>query len=106
MWSLKWIGFKDPDILHYAFHSQNHPPVGGNRGFYQNKKLDELLDQGRLVTDKKKRQEVYYQAQSILARDLPYINLWHEEVFAVFQKRFHDFEVYADGRYRGIERLK
>lgn len=102
MWSLQWVGFKDPDILHYAFHSSHFAPMGGNRGFYHNKELDQLLEKARSVVDKKERKKLYFKAQEILNKELPYINLWHEEVFAVMRKSLTGYQVYADGRYQAL----
>ena len=102
LWSLKWVGFKDPDILHYAFHSSNHPPQGGNRGYYVNESLDKILDDARSIVDKNQRKSLYEKAAQILENDLPYIYLWHEEVFSVINNSLTGYEVYADGRYQSL----
>lgn len=102
MWSLKWVGFKDPDILYYAFHSSNFTPTGGNRGFYKNEQLDKILMSARSINDIEQRKKYYFEAQEILNHDLPYINLWHEEVFAVINNSLTGYEVFADGRYQSL----
>lgn len=102
LWSLSWIGFKDPDIYRYAFATESFAPNGGNRGKYSNIKLDHLMDEGRLTNDFEKRKQIYYQIQEIINSELPYVFLWHEENFAVMKKNIEGFEIYADGRYTSL----
>jgi len=105
MWGLTWVGFKDPDIFRHAFSSETIPPNGGNRGQYMNPNLDKLLNLGRITVDQKKRQEIYHDVQKILAKDLPYILLWHEQNFAVINKRVKGFQLYADGRLSSLSQV-
>ena len=104
MWSLAWVGFKDPDIYRFAFATESFPPNGGNRGWYSNPVLDKILADARTDVDPVKRRSAYDSVQKIVADELPYVFLWHEEVFAVVNKRVKDFEVYADGRYDALTR--
>lgn len=102
MWSLSWVGFKDPDIYRFAFATESFPPNGGNRGWYSNPGLDKLLTEARAATDLKTRAAAYEKVQKIVSDELPYVFLWHEEVFAIVNKSVEDFEVYADGRYGAL----
>ncbi|RYZ66309.1 MAG: hypothetical protein EOP09_12875, partial [Proteobacteria bacterium] len=102
LWTLTWVGFKDPDIYRYAFATENFPPNGANRGWYTNPALDKLLELGREKNDFSDRKKIYDQIQEIVARDKPYIFLWHEENFAVVTRALMDFELYADGRYSAL----
>jgi peptide/nickel transport system substrate-binding protein len=102
MWSLSWIGFKDPDIYRFAFATESFPPGGGNRGWYSNPALDKLLADGKAETDPAKRAAIYAKAEQLIADDDPYVFLWHEEVFAVVNKSVEGFEVYADGRLSSL----
>jgi peptide/nickel transport system substrate-binding protein len=98
MWSLSWIGFKDPDIFRYAFASESFPPNGGNRGRYHNKTLDDLVHKGISTMTYAKRKKIYDEVQTIINDDLPYIFLWHDKNFAVVQKTIEGFDLYEDGR--------
>ena len=98
MWSLSWVGFKDPDIYRYAFASDLAPPNGGNRGHFKDSELDKLLQAGRQTTDSKKRHEIYDQVQVLVNQKLPYVFLWHEQNFAVINKDISGFTLFADGR--------
>lgn len=102
MWSLSWVGFKDPDIYRFAFATESFPPNGGNRGWYSNPELDKLLTQGRTETDTAKRVAIYEQVQSLVDKDQPYCFLWHDEIFAVVNKRVTGFELFADGRMSSL----
>ncbi|MFW7377916.1 MAG: ABC transporter substrate-binding protein [Oligoflexus sp.] len=105
MWGLTWVGFKDPDIFRYAFSSETIPPNGGNRGHYNNPKIDKLLNLGRITVDQKKRKEIYEEVQNILSKELPYIFLWHEQNFAVINKKVKGFKLYADGRLSSLSEV-
>ncbi len=102
IWSLSWVGFKDPDIYRYAFASENFPPHGGNRGRYSNAQLDKLLTEARVTTDEKKRGQIYQQVQNLVNNELPYVFLWHEDIFAVLNARLQGFKLYADGRWTAL----
>ncbi|MEZ4744387.1 MAG: ABC transporter substrate-binding protein [Bdellovibrionota bacterium] len=105
LWSLAWVGFKDPDIYRYAFATESFAPNGGNRGRYSNPAVDKLLKAGKLATDFKERKKTYDEIQSIVAQELPYVFLWHEENFAVMNNSIKGFEVYADGRFSSLKQI-
>ncbi len=65
----------DPENLTFYFHSSIGPDRG-NYGSYSNKEIDKLLFLGRRESDKKKRKEIYYKVQSIIAEDLPAVYLY------------------------------
>lgn len=105
MWTLSWIGFKDPDIYRFAFATESFPPSGGNRGYYSNATLDNLLAKGKVETELKKRQAIYGEVQALISRDLPYVFLWHDEIFAIVSRRVSGFVVYADGRLTSLSQV-
>jgi peptide/nickel transport system substrate-binding protein len=102
LWSLTWVGFKDPDIYRYAFATESFPPNGGNRGYYSNPKLDQLVDKGKVTTNLEERKKIYGEVQQIVNNDLPYIFLWHEENYAVYSRQLKGFSLYADGRMSSL----
>lgn len=102
MWIAPWTGFKDPDHLHYVFHSTQIPPVGGNRGHYGRANVDKLLADAKVEGELTKRVALYSQAQKILAQDLPYVYLWHKLNFVAMRSRVQGFRLYADGRYKAL----
>ncbi|CAM3259403.1 ABC transporter substrate-binding protein [Filibacter tadaridae] len=59
---------------HILFHSDQSSKTssGYNYGNYSNVKVDALLDEGRLLTDKDERKTAYMEFQKELAQDPPY----------------------------------
>lgn len=96
---LNWTGVVDPDIYRLAFHSEEHPPSGRNRGFYTNKTLDHLLEQGGQVMDRQKRKSFYDKAQAIIQQDIAFIPLWHTEQVAVVKKNIKGYYLSQTGGF-------
>ncbi|HYM77259.1 MAG TPA: ABC transporter substrate-binding protein [Candidatus Dormibacteraeota bacterium] len=100
MYGLRWIGGnEDPDIFEYAFHSSKVPPNGANRDYYSNPKLDALIDRARREVDPKARKPLYAEVQSILAEDLPYINLWYLDNVLVHTARVRNVKLNPAGNF-------
>jgi ABC-type transport system substrate-binding protein len=100
LYSLRWIGGnEDPDIFYYAFHSSSFPPKHANRGYYVNPEVDRLIDEGRSTVDQQKRKQIYAQVQRILARDLPYIDLWYFDNVVVHSRRVKNLRLNPPGNY-------
>jgi peptide/nickel transport system substrate-binding protein len=100
MYSLRWIGGnEDPDIFEYAYDSEKFPPHGANRSFYVNPKLDALVNAGRAQTDLALRKPIYGEIQTILATDLPSINLWFLDNVLVHSKRVQHVPLNPEGNY-------
>jgi peptide/nickel transport system substrate-binding protein len=100
MYGLRWLGGnEDPEIFDYAFHSSKFPPNGANRGYYDNARVDSLLDHARVETDPSRRQALYAEVQLILAQDLPYINLWYLDNVLVHNRRASNFRLGTSGDY-------
>jgi peptide/nickel transport system substrate-binding protein len=100
LYSLRWIGGnEDPDIFEYVFDSGKFPPNGANRSFYVNRQLDALIKQGRSETDLVQRKAAYDQIQTILATELPSINLWFLDNVVVHTQRVRNLTLNASGNY-------
>lgn len=100
MYGLRWIGGnEDPDIFEHAFHSSQLPPNGANRGYYLNAEVDHLIDQARREVDPNLRKPLYEQVQRILARDLPYIDLWYLDNVVVHTRRVTNIQMNPAGNY-------
>jgi len=81
--TLQWVGISDPDMLRRVFHSNQVPPNGFNRGYYQNPEVDRLIDQATSVAGDVERAALYGQVQQLVAEDAPYISLWYKTNVAV-----------------------
>ncbi len=103
LFSLSWVGVHDPDIYTDLFHSQSVPPNGSNRVRYQNKRIDFLVDRGRILLDQNERVAVYREVQEILAEELPYVSLWHPQNVAVMKKEVMGYTLYSNGDFYSLK---
>jgi peptide/nickel transport system substrate-binding protein len=104
MYSLRWIGGNEqPDIFTYAFSTANFSPQGANRGHYSNARLDALLDDAAQSEDTARRRADYVEAQQILARDLPALNLWYRDTIVVHNKRLIHVVAAPSGSFAFLE---
>jgi peptide/nickel transport system substrate-binding protein len=88
MYTLQWTAgaLADPDILRRVFHSKQAPPAGFNRGRYSNPQVDALLDAAAASEDQGRRLALYAEVQRIVAREVPYVSLWHKTNVAIAQR--------------------
>lgn len=76
----------DADYGLYAlFHSKNQG-AAGNRSFYDNPEVDELLDAGRAEVDEAARQDIYTELENILVEDSPMSYLFHAQFAAGYNE--------------------
>jgi peptide/nickel transport system substrate-binding protein len=101
LYSLRWIGGNEqPDIFTFAYASTSFPPKGANRGHYRNPQLDALLADAAESPDQERRRQDYVEAQKILARDLPAVNLWYRDTIVVHNRRLTQVTPTPSGSYR------
>jgi peptide/nickel transport system substrate-binding protein len=78
-------------------------PKGANRGHYSNPRLDALLNEAAESTDTAQRRADYVEAQQILARDLPAVNLWYKDTVVVHNRRLTHVIPTPSGSYAFLE---
>src|SRR5690606_25055596 len=92
MFILGWSNMTgDADYNQYfLFHSD---AVGnpGNRTFYVNEKVDDLINLGRQETDPEKRLAIYKEAQQIQVEEAPSIFLRYDEDLVAVNKSVEGF---------------
>jgi len=101
----KWVGFTGPDMLKFAFHSDNIPPKGANRGFYKNSELDIKLDTAESTENIEKRNDLYKQASRLVNNDYAYINLWHPSVIWVMKSCIKIDGMYPNGNMLALRNI-
>lgn len=109
--TMQWPSVLEPSLLRWIFHSENIPmpdnrAAGANRGAYRNDEVDRLLDAGNRETDREKRRQIYARVQEILAEEVPYVSLWHEDNIAVLRKGTKDYFVTPNARFEGLKQTK
>lgn len=74
MAEMAWMT-NDPDTLPYlALHSQATPVHGGfNSGYYENARVDELIERARTTIDRTERARWYRELQHIVHEDAPWV---------------------------------
>ncbi|MGA2349483.1 MAG: ABC transporter substrate-binding protein [Terracidiphilus sp.] len=102
MYSLKWIGGEQPDIFN-VYATEYFSPKGTNRSHYSNPQLDALLNDAAQSADAARRRADYVEAQRILARDLPAINLWYRDTIVVHNRRLTHVVPTPSGSYVFLE---
>ena len=106
LYALTWVGLTEPDILHHVFHSSSFPPEGANRGRYRNERVDALTVAGRSTLDVDRRREIYAEIQQVLAEELPYVFLWHENHVAITAAGLEGFELTPTGELSSLARAR
>ncbi len=106
MYSLAWVGVKTPDIFRYAFHSDAIPPVGANRGHFEDAVADGLITQAEQSLNKPEQQALYRTLQARLLDTLPYVPLWFEDHYALASTTITGYQLSADGNFDGLNQVR
>jgi peptide/nickel transport system substrate-binding protein len=97
LYSLAWVGVRDPDFFFTMLHSMMKPPRGNNRGSYADSEIDRLTELGRRTLDTAERRKIYAAVQRRIAEELPVIPLWWADNVVVQSERLCGFVPYPDG---------
>jgi len=68
--------YADPYMFMNFWFDSNNGGLAGNRAFYSNTQVDQLIRQAATVTDQAQRTKLYDQAQKIVVADAPYVYLY------------------------------
>lgn len=100
MYRMGWVvDYLDPDNFLYVNLSSKNPGIKGNYSFYENAEVDKLLDQARVVTDQKKRIEMYQKAETIIVDEAPWMFLLYYGNWVATQKYVRNAVLPAFGDY-------
>ncbi|MDQ0430920.1 peptide/nickel transport system substrate-binding protein [Planomicrobium stackebrandtii] len=98
------LGYSNPtgdaDYQMYGlFHTEQ---IGnpGNRSFYSDSEVDELLDEGRRATDPEEREVIYAEVAQLLTDDAPMAFLLHQEYLNGIADTVSGFEIDSAGIYK------
>jgi peptide/nickel transport system substrate-binding protein len=101
----RWSQRPDPDgLLYILFHSKGY----ANSTNYRNPELDALLDKARSLTDVAARRPLYWQAQAIITKDLPYVPLFFSLEYAALRSNVQGYVWIPDEipRFRDVWKSK
>ncbi|WP_217586263.1 glutathione ABC transporter substrate-binding protein [Lentibacillus saliphilus] len=83
----------DGDYNQYnLFHSDSHGSAG-NSFFYTNEQVDQLIEEGRAVSDPEKRKEIYAQTQQIELEEAVYVPIRNYEQLAAANEAVQGFSI-------------
>ncbi|TIT38324.1 MAG: ABC transporter substrate-binding protein [Mesorhizobium sp.] len=76
--------FADPFMFMNIWFDPTKMGAPGNRAFYENPKVTDLITQALATVDQKKREQLYIDAQKITNEDAPYVLLFQKnDIFAM-----------------------
>lgn len=93
--------------LYPLFHSSSFGEAG-NRTFYHNERVDELLDAARSTSDQEERLAYYHEAQEIINDEMPWVYLQTRENVSGIRNWVQGFEHHPTGSYffrYGVKKL-
>ena len=102
LFSLSWVGVRNPDIFRYVFHSEAIPPKGANRGRFVDAVTDGLIEAAEAAGDMPKRAALYRDLQAHLWQQLPYVPLWYPDNVAVSRRGVRGYGLSISGDYDGL----
>lgn len=88
-----WNGLIDADQYYYLQHRSDQ--VFNFTG-YDNPEFDELVDEGRSMSDFDARYEIYQEADQMLIDDAPYIYMYNKQEIRAYAPYVKGFEVRPD----------
>ncbi len=101
MFILGWVSVTgDADYgLFPLLHSSTFGGAG-NRSFYSNPKVDDLLTRARNSVDQEERKELYKEVQIMVQEDVPLYITAYKAQNAALQKNIENFKLKAAGHHR------
>lgn len=101
MFILGWVSVTgDADYGMYPlFHSSTHGGAG-NRSFYSNAQVDELLDKGKNSVNPEERKEAYIKVQEIVQEEVPVFTIAYPSDNVGKQKNVKNFKMHPAGHHR------
>jgi peptide/nickel transport system substrate-binding protein len=88
-----WNGLIDADQYYYL---QHHTGLVFNFTGYSNPEFDQLVEEGRAISDFDTRYDIYEQADKILVDDAPYIYMYNKKEIRAFAPYVKGFVVRPD----------
>ena len=111
IYSMQWIGIIDPGFFGSLFHSTSVPGSENskrgtlNRGRFTNQEVDRLLESAETENDPLERWLIYAVLQQTLEEELPYVDLWNRNNFAVIRSDLKGLQLSLNASFRYLSGL-
>jgi peptide/nickel transport system substrate-binding protein len=115
LYALRWIGIIDPDFFGSIFHSSSipgeEPPQGKrrgslNRGRFRNVDVDRLIEAAETELDESMRWRIFADLQHKISEELPYVDLWYRDNFAVMRDDLTGLELTLNASFGVLYKLR
>ncbi len=94
MWELSWMDSAvDPWLVLNPLLARSSWPPGFNTGFYDDPKVDALLEQGLATQNQNQRAVIYRQAEQLINQDAPWIFVDHAKMVVAYNRSVHGFQL-------------
>lgn len=97
LYLLSWNSTSDADAFLYPLFHSSQQGLSGNRSYYKNERVDELLDKARYSSNEEERTKAYHEVQNILQEDLPHYTLVYPMINMAIRKNVKDLVFKNDG---------
>lgn len=98
LYLLSWnVRSVDGDSALYPLFHSEEKGSSGNRSFYNNKTVDNLLLEARTTIDQEKRKEIYGEVQEIIQEELPHYTLVYPKYNLGARKRLENLNLQRNG---------
>lgn len=89
------LGTPDSMFLTY-FYGERQPPNGLNIGFWKNEEFDKTIDAAAKSADEAHRKQLINRAQEIIAEEVPWVFICHEQGIYAMKKTVKGFQQWAN----------
>jgi peptide/nickel transport system substrate-binding protein/oligopeptide transport system substrate-binding protein len=84
-WLSWWADYPDAEnFLYPTFHSGNWG-AGGNRAYFKDKKIDQLIEEAQRTMITEKRLSIYREIERRIVDQAPWVFFWHKKDYVVTQ---------------------
>jgi len=93
-WLSWWADYADPENFLFPLFYSGNAGEQGNRVWYSNPEVDELIRKGQHAPSRQKGDDYYRQAEDIIVSEAPWVFFWHKTDYMVRQPYIADFEMH------------
>lgn len=84
--------FADPFMFMNYWFDSSRGGLPGNRSFYENAEVDQLIRQAAEISDQEERAKLYSQAQDIIMQEYAYVYLFQKAIHVGLRDNVQGYE--------------